>query len=130
MKADFLNFKKARELAGQFGTPLLVLSRSRLIENYNSLKENLPNVELFYAVKSNPTLDCVRIINECGGSFDISSVGEFELAKSIGVGCERLLFTQPIKREEDIRYLYGKGIGLFIFDNEDELHKIKRNAPG
>ena len=85
---------------------------------------------MFYAVKSNPNLDCIRIINECGGSFDISSVGEFELVKSIGVEKGRLLYTHPIKKEEDIRYLHGKGIGLFIFDNEDELHKIKRNAPG
>ncbi len=130
MKVDFLHFTRAKELAAEFGTPLLVLSRSKLAENYASLKESLPAVELFYAVKANPNIDCVRIINELGGSFDISSVGEFELIKSLGVENERLLYTQPIKKEEDIRYLYGKGTELFVFDNEDELHKIRRNAPG
>ena len=129
-KADFLSFTKARQLAGQFGTPLLVLSKSRLIGNYETLKQSLPGVELFYAVKANPSPECIAIVDECGGSFDVSSVGEFEMVKGRGVEKERVLFTHPIKKEEDLRHLHDKGMELFIFDNEDELPKIGRNAPG
>ncbi len=38
-------FELARELGARFGTPLLVVSRSKLIETYNKMREHLPGVE-------------------------------------------------------------------------------------
>jgi ornithine decarboxylase len=130
MEVDFLSFEKAFELAGKHGTPLLVVSRAKLHENYATLKDSLPGVDLFYAVKANPHRTVVREIDKLGGNFDISSVGELELVKKLGVSGERFVYTQPIKKLEDIEYLYRSGVDLFVFDNVDELSKIKRVAPG
>jgi ornithine decarboxylase len=130
MRVDFLQFELAKELAEKYGTPLLVLSKSKLTANYRGLKQSMPSVEPFYAVKANDNIDILRMINELGGSFDVASVGEFELVKGVGVDNRRILYTHPIKTEEDIRYFFEQGLTLFVFDNEDELHKIKRNAPG
>jgi ornithine decarboxylase len=82
MEIDFLNFEQAERLAKRYGTPLLAVSRQRVKENYYLLKDSLPNARLFYAVKANPHIDIIKTIDEAGGGFDISSIGEFRLVKT------------------------------------------------
>jgi ornithine decarboxylase len=130
MEVDFLSFEKAEELAKKYGTPLLVVSRGKVTENYSLLRDSLPKVDLFYAVKANPHKEVVKTVNKAGGNFDISSIGEFELVRKLKVPPERLIYTQPVKKPDDIAYLYRNGIDLFVFDNEEELRKIRRAAPG
>jgi ornithine decarboxylase len=130
MEVDFLSFERAEELALRHGTPLLVISRSKLKENYLTLKDSLPGVGLFYAVKANPHPSVAKVINSIGGNFDISSVGEFELIRRLKVPGDRLIYTQPIKKPEEIEYLYNNGVDLFVYDNEEELYKIRKTAPG
>ena len=129
MEVDFLTFEKARQLVRKHGSPLLVLSREKLRENYLSLKESLPGVELFYAVKANPHREILKSLALAGASFDISSVGEFELVKKIGIPPEKLIYTQPVKKRSDIVYLRERGVDLFIFDSDDELEKLRQTAP-
>jgi ornithine decarboxylase len=129
MEADFLNIERARELSDKHGTPLLVVSRAKLRENYATLKDSLPGVDLFYALKANPHRAVAQEIDRLGGKFDISSVGELELLRKLGVSGDRLIYTQPIKKPEDIDYVYRSGVDLFVFDNVDELSKMKRVAP-
>jgi ornithine decarboxylase len=130
MEVDFLSFERAEELAAKHGTPLLVVSRAKLKDNYLTLRDSLPNVDLFYAVKANPHAAVVKAINDIGGRFDISSVGEFELTRRLKVTGDRLVYTQPIKKPEEIEYLSAHGVDLFVYDNEEELYKIKKAAPG
>lgn len=125
-----MSFEKAEALASIHGTPLLVVSKGKLRENYRTLRDSLPNVDIYYAVKSNHHIDVVRTMKEMGSSFEISSLGEFELVRSLGAEPGQLLYTQPIKQPEHIEYLFHNGIDLFVYDNEDELHKIKAAAPG
>lgn len=130
MEVDFLTFDQAEELAARHGTPLLVISAAKLKENYLTLQDSLPNVDLYFAVKANPHRAVVKAINSIGGRFDISSVGEFELTRRLKVTSDRLVYTQPIKKQEEIEYLYRNGVDLFVYDNEEEILKISRAAPG
>ena len=125
----FLDFDQAKDIAEKHGTPVLVLSKQRLIENYYKLSEALPNVELYYALKANPHIEVVKILKELGSSFDICSTGEFFTMQELQITNSRVVFTHPIKKEEEIEYLYDKGTRLFVFDNDLELDKITRFAP-
>ena len=48
-----VSFDEAEGLAEQFGSPLLVASRTALLRNYKAMRQALPGVEFFYAAKAN-----------------------------------------------------------------------------
>lgn len=129
---SFLDFDQARDIAKKHGTPVLVLSKQKVIEKYSKLSNALPRVSLYYALKANPHVEVVRILNEVGSNFDICSIGEFNTLQGlqINTGNGRVIYTNPTKKEEEIRFIYGQGIDLFVFDNSLELRKIAQSAPG
>jgi len=68
-----LDFDLARQLAGEYGTPLLVVSRSRLIDTYHSMRQALPGVDLYYAAKSNSDLNILSTLCAENAFVDICS---------------------------------------------------------
>ncbi len=47
----------------------------------------------------------------------------------MGIGPERIIFANTTKAVSHIRYAAANGVDLMTFDNEEELHKIKRYFP-
>jgi len=118
-------------LAQQHGTPLYVVSRSRIIANYRRLDQLLPAVNLFYAIKANPHEEILRTLAEIGAGFDVASRGE--ILAAVGAGAnprEDLIFADTIKDPKQIAYAYSIGLDDFTFDNMSEIGQIARNAPG
>ncbi|XP_038066050.1 ornithine decarboxylase-like isoform X2 [Patiria miniata] len=68
-------------------------------------KESLPQVQIFFAVKSNPDPVFLRLMIGLGKGFDCAS------------------------RESHLRFAREKGVRLMTFDTEEELHKVKRVYP-
>jgi ornithine decarboxylase len=124
-----VTFDHAERLAELFGSPLLVLSRSRLAQTYQAFKENLPGVELFYAVKANPNIELLRTLAELGSSFDVCSYPELEQVLKAGGRTEGIIHTHPCKTETDLLRCYADGVRWFTFDSAAELHKCRRHAP-
>ena len=118
---DFLSVQK---LTGVHGTPTLFLSETRLREAYRELKNALPGVTLYYAVKSNAAPQFVSILKSEGSFFDVCSNGEIDVVKRMGVPPDHCLHTHPVHRDEDIRFAVEFGITRFVVDNEDELPKF------
>ena len=119
-----MDFEQVQQLVSVHGTPTLFLSESRLRISYNTLKDALPGVDLYYAVKSNLTPDVIKILSSEGSFFDICSNGEIDVVKECGITADRCLHTHPIKRDSDIRYALDFGVNLFVCDNKDELKKF------
>ena len=114
-----------RSLVDQYGSPLLVISRSRLVGQYRDLQQRLPGVEFFYAMKALPHLEVVRILAELGCSFDVASQGEIELLQSLQIGGRRTIHTHPIKKPADIKAALRGGSTTMVVDNVDELKKLR-----
>ncbi|MBN2187804.1 MAG: type III PLP-dependent enzyme [Chitinispirillaceae bacterium] len=119
-----MDFSSAQKLAAQYGTPTLFLSENRLRGSYRELKAALPGVIFYYAVKSNAAPHFVSILKTEGCSFDVSSNGEIDIVIQAGVKTEACIHTNPIHRDEHIRYALDAGITTFVVDNEDELSKF------
>lgn len=117
------------ELVAQFGTPLFVLLRERIVANYRAFQRFLPGVEVFYAVKANPHPFVVGLLASLGSSFDVASQQEIALVTSFGVPPERMIFANTIKRREGLLYARRIGVSLMTYDNEEELKKISRFYP-
>lgn len=127
--APVVSFEKARELAGEFGTPTLAVSRSRLQSVYQEMKSTLPDVELFYAAKANSDVAILRTLFLEGASVDVCSYREMQSALLSGFRPDQMIHTHPCKTPENIRSCYAEGLRWFTFDCEAEIDKHVRNAP-
>lgn len=117
-------------IVARYGSPLMLISRETLSDNYHQLQAQLPQVRLYYAVKSNPNADVLRTLADLGAGFDVASVGELKRVLSLGVAVNDIIYTNPIKGFGDIERLAGQGIRSFFCDNALELEKVARGCSG
>src|ERR1035438_2018097 len=103
-----------RRLVREFGSPLLIVDCARARTQYRKLRRALPQVALHYALKPLPHAAVVRSIIEEGGSLDLATTGEIQLAASLGIDPGRCIHTHPIKRERDIRNALEYGVRTFV----------------
>ncbi len=113
-----------RQLVEQYGSPVMVLDCEVLRQRYRELKLALPNVGLFYAIKSLPEPAVLVTLLQAGAGFDVATTGELGLMRMVGARPEATIHTHPIKRDQDIRDALEFGCTTFVIDNIDELMKF------
>ena len=101
-----------------------VLDLHKLEHVYAEWTEALPHVKPYYAVKCNPTPAIVEALAKMGSSFDCASPAEIQQVLDLGVEPERILYANPCKRIEEIRFAKENGIMRTTFDSVCELKKI------
>lgn len=111
-------------------TPYLVIDTKVAAVQYRRLNNAFRETQVFYAVKANPQPRLIRLLVQLGSSFDVASPAEIDLCLSEGADPARLSYGNTIKKAVDIRYAYVRGVRMFAFDSEAELHKLAEQAPG
>ena len=122
--------KTIRREAKKHGTPLMLISKASLKEQFSLFKKHLPKVEPFYAIKANPNPGMIKFFADLGCGFDVASANEMKTVLSLGVRPEKIIFANTIKSEKDILFAKKNGVKLMTFDNEPELYKIAKSCPG
>ena len=56
---------------------LIIITSSKIIENYKRFKKNLPRVQIYYAIKANSEQAILKTLFDKGASFDTASLEEF-----------------------------------------------------
>jgi ornithine decarboxylase len=118
------NASPYQKLVEQHGSPLLLLDCEKLNEQYRKLRRELPDVDLYYAIKSLPHPAVIRTLDALGAGFDIASSGEIELLREQHTRPRNTIHTHPIKRDSDIRDALRFGCTTFVIDNIWELEKF------
>jgi len=129
MENIFLDHKKAINLVKKHGAPLLVINQKNLIDNYTTLNNLLPRVNIFYAIKSNPNKEIVKTFIKLKASFEVASAGEINLLASLGVDSNKIIFANTVKKIEDLKIAKAKNIDLTTFDSKLEIDKIAKYLP-
>lgn len=119
-----LDKQQAEALVAQYGSPLMVLDCDLIREQYRSLQNALPGVDLHYALKPLPHRAVVNTLLSEGAYFDLATNGEVDLVASVGVPAERTIQTHPIKRDQDIAHALAYGCHVFVVDNRNEIDKF------
>lgn len=114
----------AESLAAEHGTPLLLVDCAQLRTQVKQLREALPEVDLYYAVKAFPDETVVRELNSLDVNFDVASSGEIEMLRQHHINPRRTINTHPIKKDTDIRDALRFGCTTFVVDNLEELKKF------
>lgn len=112
------------DLIAKHGSPLMIVDCARLRQQLRSLRQALPGVDLYYAVKSQPNPDVVRTLANENVHFDVATSGEIELMQQLGIDPARVIHTHPIKRIGDINAALEYGCNTFVVDNIEELEKF------
>jgi ornithine decarboxylase len=115
-----------QDLVSQYGSPLLVLDCNVLRNQYRRLKQALPRVDLYFAIKALPNETVISVLHKEGCHFDIATQGEVKLLEKNSVSAVKTIHTHPIKRDVDIKSTLRYGCTTFVVDNEFELEKFVR----
>jgi ornithine decarboxylase len=119
-----ISFAQAHQLAETYGTPLLVYSREHIRENYWVLKNAMPKVDLYYAVKANYESCILETILQEGGFVDICSTGELKKTLETGFSVEQMIHTHPCKTMDNLQICHEAGVRWFTFDCVSEAEKM------
>ena len=86
----------------------------------------LPEVDMFYAIKSNQDPIIVKKMIDAGHGFDCASKGEIEKVLEFGGKPESIIYANPVKKIEHILFAKDKGVNLMTFDSSEEAIKMKK----
>ncbi len=121
--------KEVLEKTKNLKTPFVVFDKEIIKKNFNSIKNSIPGLKVFYAVKANPHLEVLKTINKLGGGFEVASVGELNNLKKLNVKDHKIISSNPIKTPGFIKESYNYGVRHYVFDSELEAKKISKYAP-
>jgi ornithine decarboxylase len=111
-------------------TPVLLLDRDKVREKAALIGRRIKNARVFYAVKANPDIEVLKLVDGLGLGFEIASEGELKMLVDLGVGPERIISSNPVKSLKFLRMAAEHGVGYFAYDSEAEVDKLAEHAPG
>jgi len=125
-------------LAREHGTPIFVIDHEKIRENYREFRVHMPDVQVYFAVKSNSNKEIVKTLFDMGCSFDVASMPEFMIVyenikdmpkkERLAWIWDKVIYANTIKPIETLEAL-DQYKPLVTFDNIFELKKIKEHAP-
>ncbi len=110
--------------------PYLLMDRAKVRQRIHGIGKHIRNSEVYYAVKANPDIEVLKLVNGLGTGFEIASEGELNILSSIGVTSDRMITSNPIKSFRFLRMAAAAGLNYFAFDSVDEVMKLREYVPG
>lgn len=111
------------DIADAVGTPVYVYSRATLERHARVFREALdgvPDKLIAFAVKANPNLAVLKVLQKQGYGADVVSVGEMRRALAAGIAPEKIVFSGVGKTAAELRAALDAGIGQFNIESEEE----------
>ena len=108
----------------------MVTNLANVAAQYALWMRELPFVEPMYAVKCNPNIEVIRCLANLGCGFDCATRGEIkevgQILRSTPCRRKRIIYAQPAKMDDHLRYALKQGVTMMVFDGEEELFKISQ----
>lgn len=120
-------------IAEAVGTPVYVYSRATLERHARVFREalgNVPDKLIAFAVKANPNLAVLKVLQGQGLGADVVSVGEMRRALAAGIAPEKIVFSGVGKTAAEMRAALEAGIGQFNIESEEEGAELAAIAAG
>ncbi len=113
---------RAEELAGEFGTPLLVYCEATLRAQARAYASIEPDALIVYGTKALPNVAIMRLFAGLGFGADVSTLGELEFARRAGLTGERIVFHGNNKSDEELAAASAAG-ALVVLDATEEVER-------
>ena len=116
------------DLAGEFGTPLLVFDevtlRGMCRDFVQSFTDRYTDTQVLYASKAFVNAGIARVVDEEGLGLDVVSGGELAVAVAAGVDLSRVYFHGNNKTPDELEYALEVGCGRIVVDSFYELRLL------
>ena len=117
-----------RDLAAEFGTPLLVLDEDDLRARCRAWRqafEGWPSgAAVAYAGKAFLSKAVVKVVQEEGLGLDVCTGGELAVALAAGFPAERLWFHGNNKSVDELTRAVVAGVGTVVLDSFEEIARL------
>lgn len=124
-----MGFVMLEKIINKVELPCFVYDLQKVREQISRLKNsNINNLSIFYAMKSNPVNEILRLVKEEDLGVETTSIGEIERAFLTGFRPEDILVTGPGKTNNTLDYAIGSGVGYVIVESLNEARKINQLA--
>ncbi|MEE4199343.1 diaminopimelate decarboxylase [Erythrobacter sp.] len=120
-------------IAEEVGTPVYVYSRATLerhAQMFNEALADIPDRLVAFAVKANPNLAVLKVLQRQGCGADVVSVGEMRRALKAGIAPEKIVFSGVGKTAAELVAALEAGIGQFNIESEEEGLELAALAAG
>jgi len=118
-------------IAEAVGTPVYVYSRATLERHARVFREGLVGVgpaHFAFAVKANPNLAVLRVMQREGFGADVVSGGELARALASGMPARDIVFSGVGKQHHELVQGLDAGIGQFNIESEEEGAELSEIA--
>jgi diaminopimelate decarboxylase len=117
------------DLADRYGTPLFVYDEAHLRARCREAVAAFgPGVN--YATKAFLCKAMARLAYDEGMNLDVSTGGEYHVARAAGVPAARLVLHGNNKSVDELRVALADGVGRIVVDSFDELDRLEGLADG
>ena len=126
-----INGIDATKLAGEYDTPLFVVSAPRIRHNIAHLleaKKYHSRIKLCYASKANNNLGVLRVVKDAGIDVEVNSGGELFKALRSGFRPDQIEMNGISKTEQEITEAVQAGIYTINLDSPFELELVEKVA--
>jgi diaminopimelate decarboxylase len=97
------------EAAG--GTPVFLYSACHIHNRVKALRAAMPEgLAIHYAIKANPYIPILQLLDDLVDGFDIASGGELGILEQAGVDPARVSFAGPGKRDAELEAAISAGV--------------------
>ncbi|MEM7666917.1 MAG: diaminopimelate decarboxylase [Pseudomonadota bacterium] len=110
-------------IADEVGTPVYVYSRATLERHARVFSEALAPLGdplIAFAVKSNPNLAVLKVLQREGFGADVVSGGELERALAAGFAADKIVFSGVGKTDAELALGLDRKIGQFNIESREE----------
>lgn len=114
---------------GTSDEPFYIVDLDKVVEQYNRWVEYLPDIQPYFAVKSNPDAKIMSLLATLGCNFDCASKNELANVMAIVKNPDRIIFANPCKVSSHLKYARENKIAMMTFDSIEELEKIYNLYP-
>ena len=116
------------KLIGNHRTPIYIYDGNIIETTVNNIKECFHNFDIYFSLKSNPSLGIVSFFNSLGCGAEVASIGEIEIALLAGCDPENIIFAGPAKKREELLFAIEIGIKAINVESFRELLVIEEIA--
>jgi diaminopimelate decarboxylase len=119
----------ARDLAGEHGTPVYVLSEDDVRSRCRGYRAAFgDDTDVYYAAKAFLSKGLARWVQEEGLSLDVSSGGELATALAAGFPAGRILMHGNNKSRAELAEAVAAGVGRIVVDSDHEIARLAHVA--
>ncbi|WP_338467804.1 diaminopimelate decarboxylase [Novosphingobium sp. ZN18A2] len=114
-------------IAEAVGTPVYVYSRATLVRHARVFREGLSaldNPHIAFAVKANPNLAVLKVLQKEGYGADVVSGGEMARALAADMAPRDIVFSGVGKTHAELLQGLEAGIGQFNLESEEEGYEL------